>query len=140
MKVAKTHDVLPPPPPRIITGNHDDNALGDAVKNCVGCGLILHVSDYASLSRCPHCQRPLAMHDARRRKEEGEDLDALKRAVDLRNRLLEYDRQAREALGAEPQPFSVPPQATTTRHKNNKALLNPNLSGPALQVFLRLQS
>ena len=34
------------------------------------------------------------MHDAKRRAAEGEDLEGLRKAVELRNRLLEYDKQA----------------------------------------------
>ena len=76
--------------PPLISGN--EPGLGP-VKNCAGCGLVLALADFASMSRCPHCERPLAMRDAKRRQAEGEDLEGLRRAVELRNRLLEYDKQ-----------------------------------------------
>jgi len=77
---------------RLITGN-EFPPVGP-VKNCAGCGLILTLGAFAAQSRCPHCDRPLAMHDAKRRAAEGEDLEGLRKAVELRNRLLEYDKQA----------------------------------------------
>jgi hypothetical protein len=83
----------PAPAARLITGN--ERHLGP-VKNCAGCGLILTLADFSSLPRCPHCTRPLAMHDTKRRTEEGEDIEGLKKAVALKNRLLQYDKQAQE--------------------------------------------
>jgi len=65
------------------------------VRNCAGCGLIFSQRKWEDSDQCPFCSRPTSSKkDRRRRLEEGEDEAGLAAAVELRNRLVAFDREA----------------------------------------------
>jgi hypothetical protein len=73
-------------------GNENNLSTMD-VYNCAGCGLIYAGED--KRPTCLFCSRPLTgktSKERKRRVEEGEDEEGLTRAMEIKNRLVGYDR------------------------------------------------
>lgn len=80
--------------PELVTGNETDLA---GYRNCVGCGFVYRLEDFQARDSCGFCSRPMSSKNRkenRRRQEEGEDLEGLRKVEALRDRLYELDQRS----------------------------------------------
>mmetsp|Transcript_15467 Transcript_15467/g.25289 ORF Transcript_15467/g.25289 Transcript_15467/m.25289 type:complete len:282 (+) Transcript_15467:217-1062(+) len=79
---------------RIITGNEEGDTPN--VSNCLECGMIYRIETFRALARCGYCESPLGRSQKKRAQQTLEEGADLTKALERRDRLLEYERTSAE--------------------------------------------